>query len=282
MAKSTSAPAPLPGATPSATLAPSSFLDTTKPNIARAFDYIAGGSSYFEVDRAAAEQMLAEFPPLRKLVRLRKSFAFEAVQHLAHVEGFNQFLDLGSGIPSGDAPHQLVPDSTFIYSDINPVAVNHGKYLFDALERVTYLNGDGRTIGSLLAHEEVKGRIRFDEKLAVGLNNIPVFLTEAELKRLAKTLHDRLAVGSQLFLLLQTRAQDAQTDKVEVLEGKLRRIGIPIRYMPLDKVYASFEPWQPQLRETAVKFMGLPADFLDDGELKGAGLVHYALFLVKK
>ena len=95
-----------------------SFLDTTKPNLARVFDYFAGGSTHFEADRIAASYMLAEFPAIKKWVQLREAFSFEAIQVL-HDNGFSQFLDLGSGMPSKDAVHQLIPNSTFIYSDIN-------------------------------------------------------------------------------------------------------------------------------------------------------------------
>lgn len=265
-----------------ATFALPSFVDTSKPNLARVFNYLAGGSAYFEVDRVAAEQMLLEFPPLRKLVQIRKAFAFEAVAYLYGVEGFRQFLDLGSGIPSGDALHEMVPDAAFIYSDINPVAVSYGTHLFAGLERVAYVHGDSRKIGALLGHEEVVQRLRFDEPVAVGLNNVPLFLSEGELQVLVQTLYERLAVGSQLSLFLQADMGLLHGGEVEEVQQKLRRMGIPARYVEVEKVCQLLQPWKLKVRELATGFMGLPADFLDDAEIKAAGLVYYALFFVKE
>ena len=265
-----------------ATFSPSSFLDASQPNLSRVFNYLTGGSAYFEADRVVAEKMLVEFPPLKKLVQLSKAFTVEAVQHLRVVEGFRQFLDLGSGIPSGDMVHQLVPDAMFVYSDINPVAVSYGVHLLAGQERVAYVHGDAREIGALLAHKDVKQRLRFDERLAVGLNNIPMFLAETELRLLAKILYDRLAVGSQISFFLQMRAAEAQSSKADEAQMKLQRMGVPVRYVDVGKVCELFWPWKPKLVETAIRFMGLPADFLDDVAVQEAGLAHYALFLVKE
>lgn len=259
-----------------------SFLDTSKPNLARIFDYLSGGSAYFEVDRKVAEEMLAEFPPLKKFVQMSKGFTLEAVQYLYEVEGFRQFLDLGSGIPSGDPVHRLVPDAVFIYSDINPVAVSYGSHLFAGLERVAYVPGDARRIGALLGHEEVRKWVRFDEKLVVGLNNVPIFLTETELRLLAKTLYERLPVGSQVSFFLQMRAALVQTAEAELAQQKLQQMGVPVRYMDVERVCELFLPWKRKLVESATTFMGLPADFLDDPMIEAAGLVHYAMFFVKE
>ncbi|MEZ4513750.1 MAG: SAM-dependent methyltransferase [Chloroflexota bacterium] len=265
-----------------ATFNPSSFLDVSQPNLARVFNYLTGGSAYFEIDRTVAEQMLAEFPPLKKLVQLSRAFTVEAVQHLYEVEGFRQFLDLGSGIPSGDMVHQLVPDAMFVYSDINPVAVSYGVHLLAGLAEVAYVYGNAREIGALLANEDVRQRLRFDEKLAVGLNNIPIFLSEAELRLLAKTLYERLAVGSQLSFFLLTRASEVQSQEADEAQGKLQRMGVPVRYADVGKVCDLLWPWKPKLVEMAINFMGLPADFLDDVAVQEAGLALYALFFVKE
>ncbi len=77
---------------PQTTLDSSVFLDTSVPNLARIFDYLAGGITNFEADRQAAAQMLQIIPSLGKWVRLRRAFVQEAASQL-HQAGFRQFLD---------------------------------------------------------------------------------------------------------------------------------------------------------------------------------------------
>ena len=122
----------------------SAFLDTSLPNVARIFDYLVGGTANFEVDRQAAAEMLKILPSLRKWTRLRRAFIQEAAQIL-YSEGFTQFLDLASGVPSNDHLHAFAPDCRIVYSDINPVAVSYGRSLFSDQENIAYIRAMGKT-----------------------------------------------------------------------------------------------------------------------------------------
>ena len=93
------------------------FFDTTVPNSARIFDYFMGGTANYEVDRAAAKQLAEIWPSLPKITRLRRAFIQEAAQVL-YEQGFRQFLDLASGLPTNDQGDSIVRISSVVYSQI--------------------------------------------------------------------------------------------------------------------------------------------------------------------
>ena len=114
------------------------YLDTAVPNKARIFDYLLGGDANFKADRAAAAKISRIIPSLPKWVRLRRAFVQEAAYTL-YQNGFNQFLDLGSGMPTENDLHVAVPKANIVYSDTNPVAVSYGQSLFAELLKTSGL-----------------------------------------------------------------------------------------------------------------------------------------------
>src|SRR5215469_9456331 len=68
-------------------------LDTTLAHQSRIYDYWLGGKDNFEVDREAAEQAIAAYPPILRAVRAQRAFLARAVRFLAE-QGIRQFLDI--------------------------------------------------------------------------------------------------------------------------------------------------------------------------------------------
>lgn len=84
-------------------------MDITRPNAARMYDYMLGGSLNFAVDRQAVDAMLASAGSNMAPARLNRSFLRRAVRHMAE-DGIDQFLDLGSGIPTVGNVHEIAQD----------------------------------------------------------------------------------------------------------------------------------------------------------------------------
>jgi S-adenosyl methyltransferase len=118
-------------------------LDTTKPNIARIYDYWLGGKDNFAADRAAAEAVRQQRPDIADLVLENKQFLTRAVSYVAQ-QGVRQFLDVGSGLPTSpvraqgaaplwqpthEAAQAVAPDALVCYVDNDPVAVAHSQAL---------------------------------------------------------------------------------------------------------------------------------------------------------
>jgi len=76
-----------------------SALSLDKPSAARMYDYYLGGSHNFAIDREAAEEVLAVYPDAALVAQANRSFLRRAVQFLVD-QGVDQFLDVGSGIPT--------------------------------------------------------------------------------------------------------------------------------------------------------------------------------------
>jgi SAM-dependent methyltransferase len=122
-------------------------IDMSVPSVARVYDYYLGGSHNFESDRAFGDQAMALMPMLREGVRDNRDLLRRVVRHLAE-EGVEQFLDLGSGIPTVGNVHEVAqavrPDARVVYVDHDPVAVAHGRVLLAGNERAAAVLGDVR------------------------------------------------------------------------------------------------------------------------------------------
>jgi hypothetical protein len=74
-------------------------IDTTRPSVARVYDYLIGGKDNFEVDRRAAAEATALFPGgflgVGGIGRANRAFLGRTVRHLAEEKGIRQFLDIG-------------------------------------------------------------------------------------------------------------------------------------------------------------------------------------------
>ena len=107
-------------------------VDTSSPNVARMYDYFLGGAANFAVDREAAERALAVTPEIGRFARMNRWFLGRVVRYLCD-QGIDQFLDLGSGVPTvgnvHEIAHQRNPDARVAYVDLEPVAVAHARAL---------------------------------------------------------------------------------------------------------------------------------------------------------
>lgn len=116
-------------------------IDTTKPSVARMYDYFIGGKDNFEVDRQAAEHILQVIPDAADVARANRQFLIRTARAMAEA-GIDQFLDLGAGIPSSPSVHDTVrevhPDATVVYLDNDPVVLAHN--------RAALSSGAGRTV----------------------------------------------------------------------------------------------------------------------------------------
>lgn len=256
------------------------FFDTSKPNMARIFDYLTGGYAHFEIDREAAHSMLAIFPGMRKWVRLGRAFVQEAARHL-YQQGFVQYLDLGSGMPTDDHIHTIAPAAKVIYTDLNPVAVNYGQNLFAQLENVTYLWGDARHIDHILMQKEVQNLANNLEKIAIGLNSLMLYFPPEANQALAQALYDWAPAGSQIFHLLYPRNVAAESDLYQQFQQMTGEAGFNMRLYTIDECRQLMAPWHVKMIQPVTTFLGLPEDFITDKDKEGLDMDFTAAFFEK-
>ena len=124
------------------------WLDTTRPNVARVYDYWLDGKDNFAPDRELAESMLAVFPGLRELVRANRQFITRAVTWVAQ-QGIDQFIDAGAGLPTAASTHESAqavnPQAKIAYVDNDLVVIRHAEALLAGRNgRVSVVRADLR------------------------------------------------------------------------------------------------------------------------------------------
>jgi hypothetical protein len=145
-------------------------IDIDRPNAARVYDYLLGGSHNFAVDRALGDQVIAVMPSTREQAALNRAFLGRAVRYCAE-QGVRQFLDLGSGIPTAGNVHEVaravVPDARVVYVDIDPIAIAHGSDILAGDPHSHMLGHDLRDADAILAEITDGKLLDFTEPVAV-------------------------------------------------------------------------------------------------------------------
>ncbi len=179
-------------------------VDTKRANVARVYDYWLGGTHNFLADQDLGRALVAVEPNMRAIARTNRAFLRRAVRFLS-TAGIDQFLDIGSGIPTEGNVHEIAqeadPSARVIYVEIDPVAIAHSKVILAGNQNAAVIEGDLRDPEKILAHDVV-GRL-IDPARPTGLILMVVqhFISDAEDPwRIMSTLRDALAPGSYLVL----------------------------------------------------------------------------------
>jgi S-adenosyl methyltransferase len=96
-------------------------IDASVATAARMYDYWLGGHNNFAADRIAALQISRRSPEAPLMARENRKFLGRAARFLAGEPGIRQFIDLGTGLPTGGSVHQvaqeIAPDTRVVYVD---------------------------------------------------------------------------------------------------------------------------------------------------------------------
>jgi hypothetical protein len=225
------------------TWAPDDFL-SDKPNAARIYDYLLGGFHNFKVDRQAAEYLLELYPDARLASQACRAFLRRVVNFLTE-QGIDQFLDIGSGLPTVGNVHETAqkanPAARIMYVDIDPVAVTHARTLLEDNPNATAIRADVRWPERILNHPEVKGLLDFSQPVGVLLLLIlPAVPDDEEAYRAVRVLREALAPGSYIAISHGTYA-NAPPEFVEQMNKLSDRTPTPTRYRTLAQIRRFFE-----------------------------------------
>jgi O-methyltransferase involved in polyketide biosynthesis len=178
-------------------------LDTSKPNIARVYDFWLGGKDNFAADRELAAQLLEIDPGIPKQVRENRTFLTSAAARAA-TDGVTQFLDLGAGLPSHPAVHEAVrevsPDARVAYVDIDPVVVSHAAALLAKGPGLTATRGDVGDPDAVLDDPAVLKVIDLGQPLCVIMAAVLHYLEPERASAAVRRYVERLPVGSWLVI----------------------------------------------------------------------------------
>ncbi|MFD4406607.1 SAM-dependent methyltransferase [Nocardia sp. NPDC058499] len=146
-------------------------VDTTRPSIARVYDYSLGGKDNYDVDRVAFEQVMEFAPRQGDVSRMNRRWLHRVVRYLAGPAGIDQFLDIGAGLPTVGNTHQIAqqenPEAKVVYVDNDPVCNAHGRVLLEQNENTHYVYGDILEEGTLLENKQVMQYLDPDRPIGV-------------------------------------------------------------------------------------------------------------------
>jgi len=234
-----------------------------------------GGAANFEADRVFAEQAMERWPLIRSLAVANRRYLGRVVD-AALDAGITQFLDLGAGLPTVGAVHEIVDRrlgagagggdghaGRVVYVDNDPIAYAHMEIMLDEtvgsgfVEWVAPLAGDLCRPSAILDHPKTRHLIDFKRPVCVLMVAILHFVgPDADVPALIRRYRQPVAPGS--WLAISHVAVDAAPDAAEAAQVRdladfYQRTPTPVYVRDRAEINGWFSQW---------------------GELLSPGLVH--------
>jgi O-methyltransferase involved in polyketide biosynthesis len=214
-----------------------------KPNPARLYDYLLGGFHNFAADRELAEGMKNFFPEVQVGAVAQRAFARRAVRFLVD-QGIDQFLDIGSGLPTAGNVHQIVqaanPNAHVVYVDNDPVVLAHSEILLKDDPNTTLICVDLRDTDGIFSHDDVLDLFDLSRPLAVMLNAVLHYITDdAQAQAAVRGLLEPLTAGS--YATISHVSLDGASDKALEPAVKFYRAAAEIRVRTREQIRQFFD-----------------------------------------
>jgi hypothetical protein len=153
------------------------------PSFAAVRDHWLGGSHNAPADRELAEQIMVCIPYLPYIVRSQRAFLRRVARYLVE-KGVQQFLDLGSGLPTAGNVHEVVqeinPDGRVVYADIDPVVVSGGRAMIADSVNTAFIHADFRQPEAVLAAPGLRALLDLDEPVAVFMIDVLQHISDSD------------------------------------------------------------------------------------------------------
>src|SRR5579864_1182594 len=215
-----------------------------RPNVARMWDYYLGGFHNFAIDRQAAENAMRLYPDMPLVARTTRSFLRRAMRFLLE-QGIEQFLDIGSGIPTAGNVHEIAhgvnPEARVVYIDVDPVVVSHSQAILRGITNAVAIQADARHPDELLHREAVLDGL--DWRRPIGLLTIAIFhfvADDTEVRNILRVLRAAIPNGSYLVLTHAT-ADGVDASLARQGEQNYERANVPLHFRAHAQIVPMFE-----------------------------------------
>ena len=178
-------------------------VDSSVAHTARVWNYWLGGKDNYPADRAVGDQIREVVPDIALSARADRAFLGRAVRFLVGEAGIDQFLDVGTGLPTAGSTHEvaqaMAPASRIVYVDNDPLVLVHAHALLvGSQEGVTdYIEADARDVEAIVG---AAGRtLDFTRPVALMLLGVLNFISDdAEAQGIVDRLVAAVPSGSHL------------------------------------------------------------------------------------
>lgn len=182
-----------------------SRINPTVPHSARVWNYWVGGKDYYAADREVGEKVRETFPGVIDVARQSRAFLARVVTYLAGECGIDQFLDIGTGLPTSNNTHEVAqginPRARIVYVDNDPIVLVHARALLTSSKEgaCAYIDADVRDPGYIV--EQAAKTLDFTRPIGLMmlgiLGNVPDYTQAATITR---QLVEAIPSGSYLVL----------------------------------------------------------------------------------
>ena len=220
----------------------------TVPNAARMYDYALGGFHNFAVDREVADQIEQLVPGAKLNAHANRAFVNRVVRWLVG-QGIQQFLDVGSGVPTVGNVHEIAqsaaPDARVMYVDIDPVAIAHSRAILATAAHTRVIQGDLVRPTEVLYHPEVLDLLDFSRPIAVLLNAVLHFVPDADdPEGILGHIYDAVVRGSYVTITHGIPIPEADfRDKQDSLSELYRRTPTSLHLRSPERIRELLAPW---------------------------------------
>ncbi len=216
-----------------------SNLDSPSP--ARIYDCLLGGYHNVESDRRTAEHLLLAFPELRVVAAVNRAFLRRAMHFLLD-QGIDQFLDLGSGLPTLGNVHELVcarnPAARVVYVDIDPVSVAHSQAMLAGTPNVLAIQGDLCQPEQILNYPGLSKLLDLQRPVALVMVAVLHYIVDdGSAYAAVQQLRDVVSPGS--YLVISHTAEEMRSPSPAGHDVKLRPVNLT-KMRTRDQVAAFF------------------------------------------
>jgi hypothetical protein len=218
-----------------------------KPNLARMYDYYLGGSHNFAVDRQEADRALRDAPHARTFALANRAFLGRVVRWLLRA-GIDQFLDLGSGIPTVGNVHEIAhathPHVRVAYVDIEPVAVAAASAMLDGEPRVTITQADVRDPRVVLSAPGVAELLDFGRPVAVLALAVLHAVPDADDPAAVLAGYREVCAPGSYLAVSHLSATSFSTTQQAVVRDVLDRTPTPVTMRTPEQIAAMLAGWE--------------------------------------
>jgi hypothetical protein len=252
-------------------------VDPTRPSVARVYDFYLGGSHNFDSDRRFGLHALRAMPRLPTILRDAREFLRRVVVYLSGL-GIEQFLDLGSGIPTVGNVHEVAqsvnPRARVVYVDNDAVAIAHSRALLEGNTLAAAVQADLREPEAVLGAAAATGLVDLGRPVGVLLLSVLHFIPDED-RPGALVARYMTATASGSYLALSSARGDGRPEtgaieevydrrespmrmrmrswaEIEALFGDLTMVDPGLVLVPL---------WHPELADDLEPAVPTPSDY---------------------
>ncbi|MGW2339574.1 SAM-dependent methyltransferase [Streptomyces sp. NPDC001661] len=196
------------------------LIDSDAPHSARIWNYWLGGKDCYEVDRQVGDAIQQVNAEIVHVARAQRAFLARTVSHLVRDVGIDQFLDIGTGLPTIDNTHDVAqrhdPTARIVYVDHDPVVLRHAEALLTSTPQgaTDYIEADLTDPADIL--RQAAETLDFSRPVALMLLGVVAHVTDDHAYTIVEELKSALPGGSHLVLCDSTEVYHPEATRAMV------------------------------------------------------------------